>query len=326
MQTGAIRSALYQLALTELQELEAEPLCHRVAARLLVNNCQLLEGKDDVTVLTDSGRRARDFVDSYAASLAICDLERASFKIPQACEPFREPTLSRIPLGDKAQLHVPEAQIRACLTGLGESPSAWNTWVSYSHKAGRFCEAARADHEKSMRILTIILKDDIATNSPAQNILVFQKLTRVMAKLTDDVEAELQRRMEVWDTVAQDTTERLGRILPMADSLWERMGDIKSLLQNGLASSVRETAMSAEEGAQSAQALQQLLGILVRTVLESNSELAFAHEQSIERVSQRTGSEMDVINAAMQGAFASALSLQREIVSEDCMVGIDFAS
>lgn len=98
---------------------------------------------------TDSGHKARDFVDSYAASLAICDLERASFAIPLACEPFREPTLSRIPLSDTAQLHVPESQIRACLAGLGESPSSWNTWVSYSHKAVRFCEAARADHEKS---------------------------------------------------------------------------------------------------------------------------------------------------------------------------------
>ncbi|CAK7270252.1 hypothetical protein SEPCBS119000_003993 [Sporothrix epigloea] len=180
LQTGTRqRSALYQQALIELKELETEPLCHRVAARLLVHNCHLLDGKDDATLHTDSGRRARDFVDSYAASLAICDLERASFNIPPACAPLRETVLSQVPLSDgTAQLHVSEAQIRACLTGLGESPSAWNTWVSYSHKAIRFCEAARADHEKT------------------QNILVFQKLTRVMAKLADNVEAELQRRMD----------------------------------------------------------------------------------------------------------------------------------
>ncbi len=149
LQVGTRHTTLYQVALSELQELEAEPLCHRVAARLLVNNCQLLEGKDDATVLIDSGRQVRDFVDSYAASLAICDLERASFAIPLECELFREPVLSQIPLSDTAQLHVPEAQIRKCLAGLGDSPSAWNTWLSYSHKAVRFCEAARADHEKS---------------------------------------------------------------------------------------------------------------------------------------------------------------------------------
>lgn len=136
-----------------------------------------------------------------------------------------------------------------------------------------------------------------------------------MAKLTDDVEAELQKRMEVWDTVAQGAAERLGRVLSMADSLWEKLSGMESLLNDGLVSSVHETAMSAEEGAQSAQALQQLLSILVRTVLESNSELAFAYEQSVELVRQRTSSEMDAVNTAMQGAFESALSLQRDLVS-----------
>lgn len=150
LQAGMQRPLIYQIALHELQELEAEPLCHRVAARLLVNNCQLLDGKDEATVLTDSGREARDFVDAYAASLAICDLEKGSFHIPSACAAFREPVLSTLPLlRDAAQLHVSPAQIKACLTGLGDSASAWNTWVSYSHKAVRFCEAARADHEKS---------------------------------------------------------------------------------------------------------------------------------------------------------------------------------
>lgn len=140
--------ALYSMALNELQELESEPLCHRIAARLLVNNCQLLDGRDDETILTDSGRAARDFVDSYAASLAICDLERGSFAIPSACSKFQESTLARIAPPTKPQLHVTTAEIDDCLEGLAQSDSAWNTWVSYHHKTLRFCEAARADNEK----------------------------------------------------------------------------------------------------------------------------------------------------------------------------------
>lgn len=139
----------YELALQELRQLESEPLCHRVAARLLVNNCELLEGKDEATVLTDSGRQIRDFVDSYAASLAICDLERGSFVIPRECAKFREPVLSQLPVGNEAHLHVTSAEIDACLSGLGTSDSAWNTWVSYRHKALRFCDAARADNDRS---------------------------------------------------------------------------------------------------------------------------------------------------------------------------------
>lgn len=149
LQTSATHHQdVYAIALQELRQLESEPLCHRVAARLLVNNCELLEGKDDATVLTDSGRQIRDFVDSYAASLAICDLERGSFAIPAECSKFREPVLGQLSVSDSPRLHVTPTEIDACLSGLGTSDPAWNTWVSYRHKALRFCDAARADNER----------------------------------------------------------------------------------------------------------------------------------------------------------------------------------
>ena len=119
-----------------------------MAARLLVNNCQLVDGKDEATILTDSGRQVRDFVDSYAASLAICDLERGSFSIPKECAKFREPSLSQLAIRNEAQLHVSAGEIGLCLSALAASDAAWSTWVSYRHKALRFCEAARADNEK----------------------------------------------------------------------------------------------------------------------------------------------------------------------------------
>lgn len=148
LQSGSRPSSVYAVALHELQDLESEPLCHRIAARLLIGNCQLLDGKDDATILTDSGRQIRDFVDSYAASMAICDLERGRFDIPQSCDKFREPVLAQLPLVDAAQLHVTSREIDLCLSGLAGENSAWATWVSYRHKALRFCEAARVDQEK----------------------------------------------------------------------------------------------------------------------------------------------------------------------------------
>lgn len=123
-----------------------------MAARLLVNNCQLVDGKNEATILTDSGRQVRDFVDSYAASLAICDLERGSFTIPKECAKFREPSLSQIAVRNDLQLHVSPREIGLCLSALATSDAAWSTWVSYRHKALRFCEAARADNEKGKLI------------------------------------------------------------------------------------------------------------------------------------------------------------------------------
>lgn len=162
---------IYTVAMHELQELESEPLCHRIAARLLVNNCQLLDGKDDTTVLTDSGRQVRDFVDSYAASLAICDLERGSFVIPSACSKFREHALAAIPVSEEARLHVSTREIDTCLTSLGKSDSAWNTWVSYRHKALRFCEAARADNDKGMRFGNMLVASSLTASSSKHSAL-----------------------------------------------------------------------------------------------------------------------------------------------------------
>ena len=142
---------IYTIAVKELQELEAAPLCHRVAARLLVNHCELVDGKDDATILTDSGHQIRDFVDAFAASLAICDLERGGFDIPASCTDLREPALSRLALQNGAKIHLTTQEIADCLTGLGASDAAWATWVSYRERAVRFCEAARVDNEKGMQ-------------------------------------------------------------------------------------------------------------------------------------------------------------------------------
>lgn len=70
--------------------------------------------------------------------------------IPSTCSKFRESTLASLPVPAVPQLHVATVEIDDCLEGLAQSDSAWNTWVSYRHKALRFCEAARADHDKGM--------------------------------------------------------------------------------------------------------------------------------------------------------------------------------
>ncbi|KAL2143936.1 hypothetical protein VTI28DRAFT_9766 [Corynascus sepedonium] len=290
---------IYAVALSELQELESEPLCHRVAARLLVNNCQLVDGKDEATILTDTGRKVRDFVDSYAASLAICDLERGSFTIPKECAKFREPSLSQIAMRDEPQLHVSSSEIGLCLSGLAASDAAWSTWVSYRHKALRFCEAARADNEK------------------AQHILLYQRLTRVIAQLTDGVEAELRQRMDDLDNRARQSVEKLDRLTPQIGRLSDGLARVESYLSGDLELALKKTSESYRDGLQHAQNLQQLLSVLLGNVLESNSQLAFAHEKSLQQASQRVNEDMDALMAVVSSAVASSTSLQHQIQLSD---------
>ncbi|KAL2135786.1 hypothetical protein VTI74DRAFT_6991 [Chaetomium olivicolor] len=286
---------IYAVALSELQELESEPLCHRVAARLLVNNCQLVDGKDEATILTDSGRQVRDFVDSYAASLAICDLERGRFSIPKECAKFREPSLSQIAIRNEGQLHVSAAEIGLCLSALAASDAAWSTWVSYRHKALRFCEAARADNEK------------------AQNILLYQRLTKVVAKLTDGVEAELQKRMEDLDNRARQSVEKLEQLTPHIWRLSEGLARVENYIAGDLGLALRKSSESVRDGLQHAENLQKLLSVLLTNVLESNSQLAFAQEQSLQQASQRVNDDMGALMAVVSTAIASSSSLSQQI-------------
>lgn len=142
---------IYAKALIELRGFDTKPLCHRVAARNLINNCQLLDGKGgDADLLVDGGgsRQVADFVDSFSASLAICDLERAGFDTHAACTKFREDAIAKWPLPSKPRLHVTSREIGACLAALAKSDAAWTTFMSYKMKASYFCEAARSDVEK----------------------------------------------------------------------------------------------------------------------------------------------------------------------------------
>ncbi|KAK2004968.1 nuclear membrane fusion protein Kar5 [Colletotrichum falcatum] len=283
---------VYAVAMQELQELESEPLCHRIAARLLVNNCQLLDGKDDATVLTDSGRQVRDFVDSYAASLAICDLERGSFAIPSSCAPFRERSLANIPDSSIPRLHASPQQIDSCLSGLAKSDSAWNTWVSYRHKALRFCEAARADNEK------------------AQSIRLHQRLTEVLSKLSEGVEQELEAHLRAINIRATETTDQLQHMIPDIEQLRNNLRDLDRAISEDVMQISRASNAMIKDGLEDARSLHQLLGVLLKTVMSNNAEVAASQEMALENLRENTNSEIAIVVSTLATAAASSASLQ----------------
>ncbi|TQN72929.1 Nuclear fusion protein tht1, partial [Colletotrichum shisoi] len=286
---------VFDVAMKELQDLESEPLCHRIAARLLVNNCQLLDGKDDATVLIDSGRQVRDFVDSYAASLAICDLERGSFVIPSGCTPFREYSLVSLPDSTIPRLHVSPQQIDSCLSGLAKSDSAWNTWVSYRHKALRFYEAARADNDK------------------AQSIRLHQRLTEVLSKLSEGVERELEARFDTINARATETTERLEKMIPDIDRLRSTLQDLDHTISQNVMQMAQASNSAMRSGLEDAQTLQQLLSVLLKTLLSNNAEVAASQKVALTNFKDHAELEVAVVMSALATAAASSVSLQSQM-------------
>ncbi|KAI1196401.1 hypothetical protein F5X97DRAFT_305440 [Nemania serpens] len=292
---GAPLPSSYEITLNELQELESEPLCHRIAARLLVNNCQVLEGKDEATVLTDSGRKIRDFVDSYAASLAICDLERGRFAIPAECTKLQEPTLSQLPIEKTAHLHVSSAEIDSCLSGLGASDSAWNTWVSYRHKALRFCEAARADNDK------------------AQNIILFQRLTKIMSRLADDVDERTEQRMNDIDLRAREVEHQIDSLSPLLGKLEHDLQNAGNIVSHQLLRGIMRSQDQVDSGLANAEHLERMLAVMLKGVMDGYAEAAVVHDQSLQLMSQRTTSEADIMVTVMAAAIAATTTLRDEL-------------
>lgn len=149
---------IYTKAMLELKRLEEEPICHRVAVQLLMNNCQGLEDVGEDSYQWDNGHLQRHHVESFAASLAICDLERGRFIIPQSCTLFTSSALHRISRDGRGKLQVSPEQVGGCLEALGQDHSHWNTWLSYRDKALLFCRAARTDIDKGMLNYHILLR------------------------------------------------------------------------------------------------------------------------------------------------------------------------
>jgi hypothetical protein len=144
----------------ELKRLEEEPICHRVAVQLLMNNCHGLDLAETEYQL-QSAHLQRHHVESFAASLAICDLERGSFIIPSACHSFTSSSLLRASRDQNGQLQVSPDQVGSCLEALGQDHSHWMTWLSYRDKALLFCRAARLDIDKGTQITFISWEDFI---------------------------------------------------------------------------------------------------------------------------------------------------------------------
>ncbi|KAI0386445.1 hypothetical protein F5Y04DRAFT_290077 [Hypomontagnella monticulosa] len=272
---GSRLPSSYETALNELRELESEPLCHKTAARLLINNCQLLEDKNAATVLTESGRAIRDFVDAYAASLAICDLERGSFQIPTACNNFREPALNQLPHQNLGHLH--------------------NTWVSYRHKALRFCEAARADNEKD------------------QQIILFQRLTEIMGRFIGDIDKQFEQHMDDLDLRTQATAGKINDLSPQVDHLKDSLVSLQNMLLDQLNQAVKETTDVVNSGADNAVNLQRMFEVIINGALEGQAELSSAYERSIQLANQRAESAVDTAAKAIALAAESATHLGSQL-------------
>ncbi|KAG5950315.1 hypothetical protein E4U53_005264 [Claviceps sorghi] len=284
----------YSMAFMELQELESEPLCHKIAARLLVGNCRLLDGQNEATVFTNTERASRDFVDFFAASLAICDLERANFDIPAPCYKFRETVLANLPAPSKPQLHVTTAEIGKCLEGLSTSASSWNTWVSYKHKALRFCEAARVENEKD------------------QHIMLHKKLAIILDRLTRQAENETQGHARSLERIFQKSNENAEVMTDYMKNFETLALRLNNIVGGALSDSTR-TQVAIQNSMQGVRALDDFMEALLSRWTMREKEMSREYEVALKTATEVATQDVVEIAKVLRAISINSVSLQAQL-------------
>ncbi len=154
----------------------------------------------------------------------------------------------------------------------------------------------------------------------AESIFLYQRLTKIIAKLTEGVEVEIRKQMDDLNDRARQAAEAMDQLNPHIDRLRDDISGVRSYLSKDLAAALQDSKGLVNDGIEHAQNLQQMLAVMMKTVINGQSEVASAQEQSLGFVTQKANEELGAIMAAMATAVASSMSLQNQIVrNEACL-------
>lgn len=145
--------------------------------------------------------------------------------------------------------------------------------------------------------------------------MLYQKLTRVIAKLSEGVELELQKRMNDLDNRARQSLDNIEQLSPHLDKLRIGLSRVEKYLSGDLEEKLEKSSKSLHEGLENAENIQQLLKVMFARVLEGNAELASVHDVSIRQATARANDEMGALASVVASAAASSAVLQQQMVS-----------
>lgn len=133
--------------------------------------------------------------------------------------------------------------------------------------------------------------------------------------MTHGVEIELQKHMENIELRVQRTSAVIENLEPELERLREKLAKVDNYISQNLDRALKKSSESISNGLDDAANLQQMLTVMMQTVLDGTSHVAAAQERSME-VFGKGSNDFDTWAAVVATASASALSLNSQIVSE----------
>jgi uncharacterized protein YqeY len=81
----------------------------------------------------------------------------------------------------------------------------------------------------------------------------------------------------------------------------------------------KTSSLNVRDSVKETQTLQRMLGVVMKTVINYNAEVAAAQDQAITLVAERINNEMGAVMNVLGTALSSSSQLQQQIVSGgDC--------
>ncbi|CZR51965.1 uncharacterized protein PAC_01842 [Phialocephala subalpina] len=284
----AHKPEVYTKALMELKRLEQEPICHRTAAQLLMNNCRGIEENDASENQWGSSHLQRHHVESFANGLTMCDAERAKWAIPEACFPFESSALYRASRDKHSRLDVSHHQVGDCIEALGRESSHWTTWINAREKAVTICRAARLDIEKD------------------QALHMHKHLIELMQQFTDDLEDDLAKLKENLATGSQNAKSFVDNLMNQAESGKARLIEVFESVSDD----VQGVGKAINAVRESGNDVMRMFKLSMQTVIQRNAEMAAEQEQALATTTNSFQNRVGAVNAIVGETEASVLVMQ----------------
>ncbi|KAH7346546.1 hypothetical protein BKA65DRAFT_585543 [Rhexocercosporidium sp. MPI-PUGE-AT-0058] len=267
------KTEFYSEALLRLERLEDQPLCHRIAAQLLMKNCHGLDGIDKQTYQLNSDHTQKHHIEAFTASLTVCEMEEVSFSVPESCLPFSSASIFHH-ARQIGYLKVSHEQTIDCKTAIHQNPSNQHIWSNFVTSATVFCRAARSELENDQHIL---LHKELVQNMAKFSQAVHEDLEMIRKKMADNARAA----DSYLETALHNVNDWTAKLKHAFQSASKDIEDVDSAMDS-IAKKSRTAA--------------HMMNQFVKSMYESTAEVSAEQEKALTVGTTQVQRQMDIIS------------------------------